>query len=265
VSLSARLAAAAFAIGLIAPATASAQEKGETCATAYEQAQQHVKEHSPLRARAELRLCLAACPTVLARDCASWLTGVEPQVASLRVRVETSSGASARASLTIDDAPASAEGDAVDVDPGEHHVVARDAGGAVAEARVTLAPGQRDVSVRLRFPAPPPIPPAMVPRPSPPPDRTVPFVIGGIGLAALGAGGALGVIGEVQRTDLAQTCAPGCSPKKVDAIRTEWIAGGVVAGAGLLAVATAVVLLASEARAPRSARSLGPTSFVVSF
>ena len=264
--LSARIGAAAFAIATIAAAPALAQEKGETCATAYEQAQQLVKEHSPLRARAELRLCQTACPTVLARDCAGWLAGVEPQVASIRVRVETSSGAPARASLTVDDAPASPEGDVVEVDPGEHRLVARAPDGAVAEAKVMLGPGQRDVPVRLRFPAPP-APPALAPRPppAPPPNHTVPFVVGGVGLAALGAGGVLGLVGNLQRTNLAQTCAPRCAPSKVDAIRTEWIAGGVVAGAGLLAVATAVVILASEGRAPKAASAVTPTSLIVSF
>ncbi len=262
-----RLAAAAFAIVTIGSTPARAQEKGETCATAYEQAQQLVKEHSPLRARAELRLCQTACPTVLARDCVGWLAGVEPQVASIRVQIETFNGGAARGSHTVDDAPASAENATVELDPGEHHVVARDPRGAVAEARVTLAAGQRDVPVRLRFPAPP-APPVMAPRPPPPPppDRTVPLVLGGVGLAALGAGGVLSIVGNLQRTSLvAQNCAPNCSPNKVDAIRTEWIAGGVIAGVGLLAVATAVVILASEVRAPRSAKRLAPTSLAVSF
>ena len=264
--LSARIGFAAFAIVVVASRPARAQEKGVTCATAYEQAQQLVKEHSPLRARAELRLCQTACPTVLARDCAGWLAGVEPQVASIRVRIETSSGAPTRASLSIDDAPASPEGDTVEVDPGEHRLVARAPDGAVAEARVTLGPGQRDVPVRLRFPAPPPLPPPLVAaQPAPPPDRALPFIIGGVGLAALGTGGVLGIVGNLQRTNLAQTCAPNCDPTKVDAIRTEWIAGGIVAGVGLLAVTTAVVILVAETRGARSAKQLTPSSFAVSF
>jgi hypothetical protein len=267
--LKARLASATVAAAMILAAPARGQEKGEACATAYEQAQQLVKQHSPLRARTELRLCLSACPTVLARDCSGWLASVEPQVASLRITTLTWTGAPTRATLTVDDRPATPEGDRVDVDPGEHHVVARDPDGALAETRVTVAAGQRDVIVSLRFPPPPPAPvrqnpPIRAPLP-PPPNRTAPFVIGTVGIAALGAGGVLGLAGQLQRSDLASSCAPNCDPGKVDQIRTEWIVGGVAAGAGLLAVTTAIVLLASERRPATSATSWMPTSLVVSF
>jgi hypothetical protein len=251
---------------MIAASPARAQEKGEACATAYEQAQQLLKEHSPLRARTELRLCLKACPTVLARDCTGWLAAVEPQIGSLRVSVEASTGAPAHAVLTVDDAPVTPEGDVIEVDPGEHRIVGRDAGGGVAEARVTVAAGQRDVPVRLRLPAPPPpIAPALPRRPLPPPDRTAPFVLGGVGLGAIAAGGVLGLVGELQRSHLASTCAPRCDPQKVDQIQSEWIAGGIAAGAGVIALATAVVFLASERRPSTSALRLTPPALTVAF
>ncbi|WP_437731515.1 tetratricopeptide repeat protein [Sorangium sp. So ce1335] len=147
------------------------------------------------------------------------LTALAPRLP--RLVIELAQGAPAPAELRIDRAPLpqGSVGAELPVDPGDHVVVVRWADGRQTEARVSLEEGARE-NVHLDPPpaaaAPPPTTPDMsaAPQaPSPPPHtapappssgrRTLAFVIGGVGVAALGGslitgGLALGTKGELE-------------------------------------------------------------------
>ncbi|WP_231864367.1 tetratricopeptide repeat protein [Sorangium cellulosum] len=144
---------------------------------------------------------------------------LEPRVP--RLVVELPEGAPAPAELLVDQVPLpqASIGSELPLDPGNHAVVARWPGGRQTDAPVTLAEGARNV-VHLEPPpaaAPPPVPVPDAPQASaissgPPPTpgapssfkRTLGFVIGGVGAAALGGslitgGLALGTKGDLEK------------------------------------------------------------------
>ena len=231
-------------------ARAAAQE-GDACITSYEEAQRLQKHGALVQAKAELRLCLGACPQVLTRDCARWLKEVEPKIARLSVAVQgTDDGPLKGARVLLDGVPTRlGEGGAMEVDPGPHTVRAEAPARITLERQVEVAPGAQ-VALELRLqpepaeapPPPPPPPPVVIERGAP----IGALVLGGVGLLGLGVGGALGITGHVERSRLGDECAPFCSDADVAVVRRLWIAGGVAAGAGALAAGVAVGLLVAR-------------------
>jgi hypothetical protein len=73
-----------------------------------------------------------------------------------------------------------------------------------------------------------------------------PFVLGGVGLVALGAAGVLAIVGHVNVADLREECAPTCAARRVDAVRDQWTVAGILAGAGGAIVVGAVIWLAVD-------------------
>ncbi|WP_437721892.1 tetratricopeptide repeat protein [Sorangium sp. So ce861] len=146
------------------------------------------------------------------------LTELEPRLP--RLIVTLADGAPAPSEVVLDWAamPQASLGSELPVDPGDHLLVARWADGRQAEARVSVDEGARK-DVRLEPPpvaaAPAPVRASDAPQaPSPPPDappppassarRTLAFVVGGVGVAALGGslitgGLAIGVKGDVEK------------------------------------------------------------------
>lgn len=234
---------------------------GETCANAYEQGQQLLRQGALLRSRADLRLCQSSCPTSLVQDCSTWLTVVEQQVPSLQVTVLEGDGKKVAKVRVLVDGVLSVEEltDAqIEVDPGKHTLRFEDQAGRHVEAQVELVTGEKRVPLTVRLPvaAPPalPAPPAR----RPPPALTVSpiiWVMGGAGLAALLTGGGLGLKGHIDRLGLiSDRCdvTRDCEEARINAIRTEWLVGGVAAGLGAAVLGAAAVTWYAT-RPPRGA------------
>jgi len=238
--------ALAAALALLLPSPAARAQ--ETCAMAYESAQELRRGHELSRSRTELRLCERSCPKKLAEDCTAWLRDVEAELATVLLDVRDADGQPlARVHVTADGAPLvdAIPTEPVEIDPGTHTLVFEDETGARAQAVVTLAPGERGRGVSVRFPRPVAAPLPVVPLPPAPVavhHSPAAFVLGGLGLAGLAAGAILGIKGLVDRSNLAATCAPGCNlMTQVDPIAREWwggagaaIAGGVLLGSGIV-------------------------------
>ncbi len=203
----------------------------------------------------------AACPALVSRDCAERLRQAESAMATVLVVARRADGSSAPgASVTIDDAPSSSriDGTALDVDPGVHAFKVTMPGAAPVVQQVTVQQGARLQSITVTFPASPapgaPQPPA--PGPSEPPSqastsgngwRTAAYVIGGIGLAGLAAGGVLGAVAlsaqSREKSDCASLAActnPGpargdysTAGAFADASTAAFVAGGVLAAGGV--------------------------------
>jgi hypothetical protein len=96
--------------------------------------------------------------------------------------------------------------EAVFVEPGKHVVTARFAGRDDATQAVELGAGAtKEISIRLIKPIAPPPPTTITPPPPPPPRSIVPgAILAGAGIAALGTGIALFVVGTGKGSD-AQT------------------------------------------------------------
>jgi hypothetical protein len=251
--------AAVVALAVLAPLGARAQD---TCAKAYESAQELRRGHELTRARAEMRLCERACPKQLGEDCSAWRREVEAEIASVVLDVRAPDGKPlAKVRITVDGTPLldATPGDPVELDPGAHTLAFEDEAGARVEAQVKLDPGERGRTVAVRFPAPRPVPP---PPPPPPPPRVhtpLPYVLGGVGLAGLTVGAVLGIKGQVDRASL--TCAPRCNKAtQVDPIAAEWWTGAAaaIAGGALLGGGVVVWLVEDRGAKARTAVALVP-------
>jgi hypothetical protein len=96
------------------------------------------------------------------------------------------------------------------------------------------------------------------------PHSPWPYVIGGVGLAAVGVGGLLTFWGNKDNTELQNQCAPNCNPSSQDHIKAMYVASDISVVAGLGAVGVATWLFASsrsaeKAPAPSTAISVTPT------
>ena len=113
-----------------------------------------------------------------------------------------------------------------------------------AEVQVVVRIGEKNRAVLATL-APPGPPPPVAPPPLPPPppvapvtpepDRHVPagaWLLGGVGAAALGVFAYFGVAGKNDADNLRATCAPGCAPSRVDAVRAKLVTADVALGVG---------------------------------
>ncbi|WP_437693144.1 hypothetical protein [Sorangium sp. So ce176] len=254
------LAAASAAVTLLAGSRARAQGVGETCAGAYEQAQQLVRDRALLRARAELRICLSSCPATLARDCQSWSEMVERDMPSVALSATSAEGrAPGRVRVLLDGAPLveALPKDPIEVDPGRHTLTFEDAAGARVVATVTLSPGDKALPIVVRFPAAAPPPPPRAADTAAPERQRWPLVLVGAGAVALGVGAFLGIKGYIDRGELRDRCAPRCSADEVEAIDVAWKAGAISAGLGFAAAGVGALLYFQLAPAAPAAPAAG--------
>ena len=106
------------------------------------------------------------------------------------------------------------------------------------------ASGGRENPTPPSEPTPPPQATTEPDSPAPAPRRgrsPLPFVIGGVGLASIGAGVLLTVWGNQDNAAMS-SCRPNCIPNDVTYVRQMYLASDIALGAGLGAVALAGVL-----------------------
>jgi hypothetical protein len=199
---------------------------------------------------------------------------VETAVTSLRARIpklliERGAGADA-ALVQLDgvDLGASSVGVEVPLDPGPHAVTAAAPG--FLPFNVTVELKEREVTrVTLELmpepTAPPPDaiqPPQVVVVAPQTPDRTIPYVVGGVGVAALVSSGVFFALRQASSAELDRACpdhshCPESNKPTYDRFKTynaAWITTAVV---GVGCVGTAVYLILTEKKPKKSANARG--------
>ena len=235
------------------------------CIAAAEQGQQLRSEGHLQEARRTLAACTAnSCPTIVRRDCGRWVEEIDAAQPSVTVRLEEDGVEVPDGKVFLDgDALPRGDGRAAPLDPGAHKFLWSRDGGNV-EQEVTVREGERNRVIVLRT-GPgsarsaktedvPVTPPKSNNSGSP-----LPWIIGGAGLALVGGGAVLWGIGLNDRSNLQSSCAAAhaCVMSDVEASHVKLEVGDVLFGVGLVAVATAVVLLILQdpaAPPPRAAR-----------
>lgn len=201
-----------------------------------------------------------------------------PKIAELEARVSTLTVVAQGMSITLDGValPSASLGTAIPMDGGTHVVEASASGKVSRKIEVTLGnekdkkevtvPALEGVAIaapdkKAKEPAPPP--------PAPRPEETrsvVPWVIGGVGLVALGIGGYYGVSAISKRRDVADAC-PGnvCTdPAMVDRndeAKSAATVSNVAIGVGAVALGTAIVWMVLDTpkkEAPHVTAAVGP-------
>ncbi|MDB4941983.1 MAG: hypothetical protein JWP97_1517 [Labilithrix sp.] len=241
----------AVAIGLLVtlPGRAHAAPTPATkkqCIAAAESAQQLRVSGHLLDARKALGQCTAAaCPAVVRHDCGVWLEEIDAALPTVAVKLEDDGGDVLAGRVLVDgEVLARGDGRALPLDPGPHRFVWARSGGDV-EQELVLREGERNRVVVLRASG-------SAPRPEvgpPPADHhahlgPLPIVVGGAGVALGVVAGVLWGIGLNDRANMVTGCARthGCTEDEVSASHAKLVAGDVLMGAGVVAVAAAVVL-----------------------
>jgi len=242
------------------PRTAAADDK-QVCVAASEKGQQLRSSGKLVEAREQFNLCgRTECPKLIQQDCTQWMSEVLASLPSVVPGAKDRKGRDiVEARLTIDGkvVTETLDGKPIVVDPGVHSFVfeARGAaavGGAPAvKEQVVVKPGEKNRIVSVTFATGDDgsagagagtgttVPPDEAAKSSPP---IAAYVVGALGVVALGAAGVMGLLANADARDLRDTCAPNCKQSDVDSIQTRYTIGAVTAGVGGVLLITGIVL-----------------------
>jgi len=223
-----------------------------SCATAYEQGQRLRKARHLMAARAQLVVCSdAACPAVLRDDCSRWLRDLDGSIPTVVLTARGENGlelSDVRVELDGKLLVTRLDGTPVQVDPGSRRFRFVRPDGSAVEKSVELDEGDRDQRVEAGFGG------RASPAASMKADEsssipTATWVLGGIGLAALGGFAYFALDGRSKKSDL-DGCSPRCDPDQVDRARRSFLIGDIFLAVGVSALAGATVVYTSQPRPP---------------
>lgn len=261
------LAVVATSISNAPPALAGKKE----CAAAYVEAQKLKKSGALKQARAQLEICgRDECMTAVKKDCIAWLDEVGSSLPSVVVSAKGPDGKETfDVKVTIDGEVVAEKLDvkAIEVDPGTHKFVFEYAGKDPIEQEVILREGQKNKTVEISFAseekvaAPPPSdePVEVDDAPKDTGKKKIPvisWVLGGVGVAALGGAAFFWLSGESKKKDL-DSCKPNCKQSEVDSVKQKRLIGDIALGVGVVAIGAAVYFAVSakpEKPPPTAAR-----------
>jgi hypothetical protein len=244
------LASAAVMLGPVAEASDKS-----ACLDAHAEAQRLRRAGHVKAARASLIACSAAsCPPLVSRDCTTWVSELEAEQPTVIISSHDEAGRDVGAvRVTVDDAllTSQLDGRPLEVDPGEHVFRGQFPDGQVAESRIILRAAEKDRAVTLDHPRPKPaVTPALTvsaapPRKGPP---VAAFVLGGLGVAALGSFAYFGLRGRGDESHYDSTCRPNSSEADLDGLRRSYLVADISLGIAVLALGAATWLVLRSAR-----------------
>lgn len=250
---------------IFAEGAAHADER-EQCNTAADQAQQLRDEGKFRRAREQLLVCARdVCPTPIKRDCLDWLTQVESTAPTVVFGAKEGTRDLSDVKVSVDGVAVTErlDGKPVQMDLGKH-TVKFEYQGQVKEEEVIMGAGQKNRNVTATFaPAP-----GAVTTPPPPASESgqgslVPaFVVGGLGVVALGSFAFFGLRGTSDVDDL-QKCKPKCAEGDVDSARTKLIIADISLGVGIVALGVATYMILTRPKLDaevKTGRALPPAA-----
>ena len=241
--VAAGLALLTFALAL--PRTAHADSTNE-CAAAAESAQLLRNASKLVQARAQLLICMKACPRLVQNDCGQWLHDVEARVASVVVRATDARGAevsNVRVSMDGTILMSRLDGLAAPVDPGVHRFVFEREGNPTVVEDVTIREGEKARSISVKLPdAPTPRAAAPPPREVRPLFPTSSIVLGAIGAVGLGTFAVYHLSAKSDLDAMRTECAPSCPADAVDTLDQKIFVSNVALGVGASALAGALIV-----------------------
>jgi hypothetical protein len=273
----------AFAVPVALASTAhvAAADVADRCAETAESAQRLRDANHLQEAVKQLEQCSAqACPAIVRRDCQRWLDEVQVLAPTIAIRAfDSRSQGVEGAIVTVDGQPFATQidGAARGIDPGPHHVKATATSGAVAEADVVIATGEKARVIELRFlsplradgtadavaPAPPqaPLQSRWAENVTTPADSApvLGYVLLGASIIGLAVGGIAEGTGVSDWQTLKDGCARNgsCPSSDVDSARTRlWYVAPAGFAVGVLSGAAAVWLLLTHHGEARAASAI---------
>ena len=253
----------------VVPAYGAPARAPNPCLTSPVEGQKLRKADQLLSARERFTICARnTCPSEIVHDCVQWLREVDASIPSVVLAARDTSGRDLLdVHISIDGNPSvNASQRAIDLDPGIRRFVFQNEGSPDVSLHVLLREGEKNREIVATFAAPPP-PPEATHLPPPPAapvvEREVPaaaWVLGGIGIAALGSFGTFAALGLSERQN--DHCDSGCSSSQKANVETKYQVADVSLGVAVVAlgIATWVYLahpkVARAGAAPREVRGM---------
>ncbi len=237
--------AAPLVFPLLLATVARADDTVQACIDASTQGQTLRQQGHLLSARDQMITCASdGCPKVVRSHCARWLGELDDRIPSIIVRAQDATGTDiVDAHVLIDGKAVKVDGRALPLDPGEH-VVSLDSDGLHKEERVILIEGEASRLVELRLaPAAPASKPVEI-APATSASTRVPtaaWILGGVGLVALGGATYFGFAAKGQLDDLNTSCTPHCADSQTQTGRHDALAFDLLVGVGGVAIGAALV------------------------
>jgi hypothetical protein len=213
-----------------------------TCEQTYVDAQRYQRDGKLLDARAALVRCAQRdCPKQAQSDCAEWMEQVEARLPTIVVRVQDAEGRDViGAELFLDGSPIpdSADGRALEIDPGAHQLRVEAPSFLPREERITTLEGEK--SRRIDLLLSPVAPPPHLSTPS----ATVPlwiYLTGSTGLVGMGSFAYFAITSTRDYENLRSTCAPSCSGSETDPIARKQLVADLSLGVGIAGLSSALI------------------------
>ena len=245
---------AAMLLAIVPHASRANADEKQACVTASEKAQQLRSAGKLGDARDQLNICgRPECPKLVQQDCTQWMSEVLASLPSVVPGAKDRKGRDiVDARLTVDGKVATEmlDGKAIVIDPGVHTFVFESKGFPGTEGAGRRQTGREEPhrlgDVRAH-------PATRLPRATRARARrrtrsssssapVAAYVLGGVGLAALGAALYFDLSASGDAHDLRTSCSPNCAPSDVDDVKTKYTIAGVTAGIGGALLVTGIVL-----------------------
>jgi hypothetical protein len=234
-----------LACGLLFASASPVRADASACLEAHADAQRARMRGELLHAREQLIACAqAGCPALVANDCTSWLSEVEASLPSVVFAVVDGAGNDV-VDVTISSGErvlsTRADGKALLLDPGPYELRFEALGYAPQTISITARQAEKNRSVSVRLAALDGAPTGAMSD-----DAggipTLSYVLGGVALASLGTGLALGLYGQGELEHAEDHCAPGCTASQVAAGKRAYVIADVAFGVSIASALAAVVV-----------------------
>ncbi len=260
---------AVLAAALLFPASSHAQDVA-ACVQASEQAQSLRDEGKYKKAREQLFICSRdACPAVVRKDCVQWLQELDASMPSVVITAKDGNGKDlVDVKVTVDGQTFAErlDGKPIPLDPGKHTVRYEAAGVPPVEEELMIHAAEKNRLLNVKLGKASPDVSTPPPSTTLPPDTDKPsrggipasaFVIGGIGVVALGSFAFFGLTGKADVSEMRSTCAPNCEEARVSSARTKLLLADVSLTVGVVALGVATWMIISGSKsAPASTASV---------
>jgi hypothetical protein len=239
------------------------------CPSSSEEGQRLRDKNKYLEARAMFRACSqSTCPAIVRKDCSKWLAEIDDSQPSIVIAAQDATGADLSAvRVMLDDKQVASriDGSPIAIDPGEHSLRVETEGHAPLSQRVIVRVNEKNRLIRVVFQDGPK--PAVSGPPKPPAGDAptsgassgagagagagsgppvLGFVVGGLGLLALGSFAYFGLTSKSDLGALRSECAPFCDQSKLDDVKSRMLIADVSLGVGIVALGVAVVIFATS-------------------
>lgn len=252
--------AVCFALGAwSSPAFA---DEADECASKAEEGQSLRDQSKFIEARENFARCAReSCPSVVRKDCNDWVADMDGKIPTVVFAVKDTRGDDvANAKVTVGGQTFALDGKATPMNPGPVHLTFESPGLGVAEMDVVVREGEkaRVVEVTIGKEADPRGkgqtggPAAPVETRTPVAFVVTPWVMAGLSLASFATFGALQGIARGELSDIESGCGATrtCTADVLDPVSTKFTVSGVMFGAGIATLATAVGLWVFAPKVP---------------